>query len=122
MRNRLDRKSNRRAVHERIRDKVRGTAARPRLAFYKSASHVYAQVIDDDSGRTLVAASTLSKSLQGKAPRKGNLAAAKAVGEAVAAAALEKSIDKVVFDRGGYLYHGAVKALADAARARGLKF
>ena len=119
---RQSRKDRRQAIHHRVRSGVRGTAERPRLAFFKSASHVYAQVIDDDAGSTLVEASTVSKSLRGKVPRKGNLAAAKAVGEAVAEAALAKKIDKVVFDRGGFLYHGAVKALADGARAKGLKF
>lgn len=122
MRTSNDKKGKRRAVHDRIRETVRGTAERPRLAIFRSAGHIYAQVIDDDKGHTLVAASTLSKTLQGRVPRKGNVAAAKAVGEAIADLALQSKIEKVVFDRGGFLYHGAVKALADAARAKGLKF
>jgi large subunit ribosomal protein L18 len=119
---RESRKDRRVAIHARIRHKIRGTAERPRLAFYKSENHVYAQIIDDEAGRTLASASTVSKSLKGKVQRKGNVAAAKAIGEAIAAAALDCKIDRVVFDRGGLLYHGAVKALADAARAKGLKF
>lgn len=119
---RESRSEKRQAIHDRVRRRVRGSAERPRLVFFRSANHVYAQLIDDDSGRTLASASTLAKSLQGKVPRKGNLAAAKAVGETIAALALEKRIENVVFDRGGHLYHGAAKALADAARAKGLKF
>ena len=122
MRNPESKKLRRSAIHQRIRSRLRGTAERPRLSFYKSSAHVYAQLIDDDSGRTLAAASTVSKSLKGKVPRKANMAAAKAIGEAIAAAALARKIEIVVFDRGGFLYHGAVKALADAARAKGLKF
>ncbi len=106
-------------IHERIRHKVRGTAERPRLAVFRSLHHVYAQVIDDLGGRTLVSASTVEKGLRSKG---GNVAAAKAIGKAVAERAKEKGIGKVVFDRGGYLYHGRVKALADAAREAGLEF
>jgi large subunit ribosomal protein L18 len=106
-------------IHQRIRRKVRGTAERPRLAVFRSVAHIYAQVIDDSQGRTLVAASSVEKS--GKT-NGGNVAAAKAIGKAVAERAREKGIRQVVFDRGGYLYHGRVKALADAARAAGLEF
>jgi large subunit ribosomal protein L18 len=106
-------------IHERIRSKVRGTAERPRLAVYRSVGHIYAQLIDDHSGRTLVSASTVEKGNGGKG---GNVAAAKAIGRLAAERAKEKGIQKVVFDRGGYIYHGRVKALADAARAAGLEF
>ncbi|HYP14779.1 MAG TPA: 50S ribosomal protein L18 [Bryobacteraceae bacterium] len=106
-------------IHARIRERVKGTADRPRLAVYRSLKHIYAQVIDDRAGRTLVAASSKDKgsSLDG-----GNVAGAKEIGKAVAERAREKGITKVVFDRGGYLYHGRVKALADAAREAGLEF
>lgn len=116
------RKESRKAVHARVRRKVRGSAERPRLSFFKSSLHVYGQLIDDDAGRTLVAASTLSKSLRGKVPKSGNVAAAKAIGERIAEMALAKNITQAVFDRGGFLYHGAAKAFAEAARAKGLKF
>ena len=119
---RESKRERRRAIHDRIRSRLRGTAERPRIAFFKSASHVYAQLIDDEAGRTLLSASTLATSLKGKVPRKGNVAAAKAVGEALAELALARKIGSVVFDRGGFLYHGAAKAFADAARAKGLKF
>jgi large subunit ribosomal protein L18 len=106
-------------IHERIRSKVRGTAERPRLAVYRSVGHIYAQLIDDHAGRTLVSASSVEK---GNRAKGGNVAAAKAVGQLAAERAKEKGIQKVVFDRGGYIYHGRVKALADAARAAGLEF
>ena len=106
-------------VHQRIRSRVRGTAARPRLAVYRSLGHIYAQVIDDADGKTIVAASTVEKS--GRMTG-GNVAAAKEIGKRVAERAKDKGITKVVFDRGGYLYHGRVKALADAAREAGLEF
>ena len=108
----------RRAVHHRIRRKVRGTTARPRLAVYRSLNHIYAQVVDDERARTLAAASTTEKDLRGATG--GNIEAAKRVGKAIAERALAAGIDRVVFDRGGYLYHGRVKALTDAARASGL--
>jgi large subunit ribosomal protein L18 len=120
--NRESRKIRRKAIHGRIRLKLAGTAERPRLAFFKSANHVYAQIIDDQAGRTLVSASTLSKTLRGKVPKSGSVAAAKAIGEAIAELAREKKIENVVFDRSGFLYQGAAKALADAARSKGLKF
>jgi large subunit ribosomal protein L18 len=120
--NRTSQSERRHAIHDRVRSKVRGTAERPRLAFYKSDRHVYAQLIDDEAGRTLVSASTVAKALRGRVPKSGNVAAAKAVGEALAELALSKNIDRAVFDRGGFLYRGAAKALAEAARSKGLKF
>jgi large subunit ribosomal protein L18 len=107
-------------VHVRIRRKVQGTAERPRLSVYRSLNHIYVQVIDDLTGVTLVSASTKEKD-QGKGTG-GNLAAAKKVGKMVAERAKAKGIKQVVFDRGGYQYHGRVKALADAAREGGLQF
>jgi large subunit ribosomal protein L18 len=109
-------------IHSRIRKKVAGTTARPRLAVFRSQSHIYAQVIDDDGGKTLAAASSLDKDLKGEHKRGANVAAAKAVGKLIATRAKEKGIDAVVFDRGGFQYHGRIKALADAAREGGLKF
>jgi large subunit ribosomal protein L18 len=111
----------RRRVHERIRKKVLGTAERPRLNVYRSLNHIYVQVIDDLKGATLVSASSAEgkKELRNKG---GNLAAAKDVGKSIAERAKAKGINQVVFDRGGYIYHGRVKALADAAREAGLQF
>jgi|SRR3981081_14828 large subunit ribosomal protein L18 len=106
-------------VHTRIRRRVTGTPERPRLAIYRSLSHIYAQVIDDRKGITLVAASSNEKSATVAG---GNVAGAKEIGKLIAGRAVEKGIKKVVFDRGGYLYHGRVKALADAAREAGLEF
>src|SRR5207237_7087606 len=106
------------AVHRRIRRKVRGTTARPRLAVYRSLNHIYAQIVDDEKAQTLAAASTAEKELRGSTG--GNVEAAKRVGKAIADRALAAGINRVVFDRGGYLYHGRVKALTDAARASGL--
>jgi len=106
------------AVHGRIRRKVRGTTARPRLAVYRSLNHIYAQLIDDEKAQTIAAASTTEKSLGVKAG--GNIEAAKKIGQTIAERALAAGISSVVFDRGGYLYHGRVKALTDAARAAGL--
>jgi large subunit ribosomal protein L18 len=108
----------RQRVHDRIRAKIQGTAERPRLNVYRSLNHIYAQVIDDAKGATLVSASTVAA----KTKAGGNVAAAKEVGKLVAERAQEKGIKKVVFDRGGYLYHGRIKALADAAREAGLDF
>ena len=113
-----DRNVIRQRVHTRIREKVIGTSERPRLNVYRSLNHIYAQVIDDAQGVTIVSASTVS----GKIKTGGNVAAAKEVGKLVAERAKEKGISKVVFDRGGYLYHGRIKALADAAREAGLEF
>jgi large subunit ribosomal protein L18 len=106
-------------IHTRIRRKLRGTAERPRLAVFRSVAHIYVQVIDDAAGATLVSASTVDKG--GKA-KGGNVAAATSIGKLVAERAKEKGIKRVVFDRGGYQYHGRVKALADAARSAGLEF
>jgi large subunit ribosomal protein L18 len=106
------------AVHNRIRRKVRGTTERPRLAVYRSLNHIYAQVIDDEKAQTLAAASTTEKALG--VAKGGNIDAAKRVGQAIAERALAAGIESVVFDRGGYLYHGRVRALTDAARAAGL--
>src|SRR3982750_3072511 len=108
----------RNAIHKRIRRKVRGNTERPRLAIYRSLNHIYAQVIDDRHGKTLVSASTTEKDLRG--PGGGNLDAARRIGQAIAERALAQGIEQVVFDRGGYLYHGRVKALTDAARTAGL--
>jgi large subunit ribosomal protein L18 len=108
----------RQRVHFRIREKLSGTATRPRLNVYRSLDHIYAQLIDDSKGETIVSASTLSAKIK----TGGNIAAAREVGKLVAEKAIEKGIKSVVFDRGGYLYHGRVKALADAAREAGLEF
>jgi large subunit ribosomal protein L18 len=108
--------------HYRIRNKINGTAQQPRLAVFRSNQHIYAQVIDDTASTTLVAASTMESDIASKLDSTSNTAAAEAVGEAVAKKALEKGITEVVFDRGGYVYHGKIKALADAAREAGLKF
>jgi large subunit ribosomal protein L18 len=113
-----DRAVVREAIHHRIRRKVKGNTDRPRLAIYRSLNHIYAQVIDDRQGQTLVSASTTEKDLRGNTG--GNLEAASRIGTAIAERALAKGIEQVVFDRGGYLYHGRVKALTDAARAAGL--
>jgi large subunit ribosomal protein L18 len=106
-------------IHTRIRRKLRGTAERPRLAVFRSVAHIYAQVIDDGAGTTLASASSVDK---GAKTNGGNVAAAKAIGKLVAERAKEKGIKSVVFDRGGYHYHGRIKALADAAREAGLEF
>lgn len=116
---RVAKKEIRTRVHARIRQKLQGTTERPRLAVFRSLAHIYAQVIDDSQGKTVVAASSVDKTHRTNG---GNLAAAKAIGKAVAERAKEQGITKVVFDRGGYPYHGRVKALADAARAAGLEF
>jgi large subunit ribosomal protein L18 len=108
----------RQRIHDRIRRKLAGTGERPRLNVYRSLSHIYAQVIDDQNGVTLASASTLAL----KVKTGGNVAAAKEIGKAIAERAVEKGIKKVVFDRGGFLYHGRIKALADAAREAGLEF
>lgn len=106
-------------IHKRIRSRVAGTQERPRLVVFRSVNHIYAQVIDDQQGHTLAAAGSTEKDMRGKG---GNVEGAKLIGKAVADRAKEKGITKVVFDRGGYLYHGRVKALADAARQAGLEF
>lgn len=106
------------AIHKRIRRKLRGSTERPRLAIYRSLNHIYAQVIDDVEGQTIVSASTTEKDLRGSTG--GNVEAARRVGKTIAERALAKGISSVVFDRGGYLYHGRIKALTDAAREAGL--
>lgn len=108
--------------HLRVRKKIQGTTERPRLNVFRSLSHIYAQIIDDTTGNTLVAASTLDEALKGKIKFGGNKEAAKEVGKLVAQKAVDKGIKLVVFDRGGYIYHGRIKDLADAAREAGLEF
>ena len=110
----------REAVHKRIRTKVAGTAERPRLAVFRSLNHIYAQLIDDAKGVTLAAASSTEPAVRGQSG--GNAAAAKEIGKLIAERAKEKGISRVVFDRGGYIYHGRVKSLAEAAREAGLEF
>ena len=110
----------RQAVHKRIRKKISGTTERPRLAVFRSLNHIYAQIIDDSKGETLAAASTTESEFRGKSG--GNVEAAKAIGKLIAERAKEKGISRVVFDRGGYIYHGRVLTLAQAAREAGLEF
>ena len=118
----------RQRIKNRIRKKIAGTPERPRLAVFRSQTHIYAQVIDDEAGKTLCSASSLDKDFQGKASkgkaakRGANLDAAKAIGSLIASRAKDKGVETVVFDRGGFHYHGRIKALADAAREGGLKF
>jgi large subunit ribosomal protein L18 len=112
----------RQRVHERVRNRVEGTPERPRLAVYRSLGHIYAQVIDDRSGKTLVSASSIDGETKKNLKGGGNVAAAKVIGKTVAERAKAAGVNKVVFDRGGYKYHGRVKALADAAREAGLQF
>ena len=107
---------------KRIRRKLEGTEVRPRLTVFRSDKHIYAQIINDETGATLVSASTLSPEYREMEAIKGKLSAAKRVGELVASKALEKGIAKVVFDRNGFIYHGRIQALADAARQKGLDF
>ncbi len=109
-------------VHERVRQRVEGSTERPRLCVYRSLGHIYAQLIDDRTGRTLVSASSVDKETKKNMKGGGNIAAAKVIGKAVAERAKAAGVLKVVFDRGGYKYHGRVKALADAAREAGLQF
>ncbi|MCL6516884.1 50S ribosomal protein L18 [Alicyclobacillus sp.] len=117
-----DRNLARKRRHLRVRKRIEGTPARPRLNVYRSNKHIYAQVIDDEHGRTVVSASTLDKELREAVANGATVEAARKVGELVAKRALEKGVKSVVFDRGGYLYHGRVRALADAAREAGLEF
>ena len=116
---RPDTKGQRIKRHNRVRGKISGTAERPRLSVFRSENHIYAQIIDDVAGSTLVSASTVEKSLEGNG---SNIEAAKKIGAIVAERALKKGIEEVVFDRGGYIYHGRVQALAEGAREGGLKF
>ncbi|MFE8703845.1 50S ribosomal protein L18 [Cytobacillus sp. FJAT-54145] len=118
--NKADKNATRKKRHARVRSKLSGTAARPRLNVFRSSKHIYAQLIDDVNGVTLASASTLDKEVSLEST--GNVDAAVKVGELVAKRAVEKGVKAVVFDRGGYLYHGRVKALADAARESGLEF
>ncbi len=122
MRTLLDRRAVRRRIRYRIRKKVSGSLDRPRLAVFRSHKHIYVQAVDDAHGRTLAAASTLDPEVKGKVRTGGNVQAAQAVGAVIAERLKSKGVESVVFDRGGYLYHGRVKALAEAARASGLKF
>ena len=118
----LSRDLHRKRVHARVRTKVSGTPERPRLCVYRSIGHIYVQVIDDRSGKTLVSASSVDAETKKNLKGGGNIAAAKVIGKTVAERAKSAGISKVVFDRGGYKYHGRVKALADAAREAGLQF
>ena len=120
--NKVNKNENRLARHKRVRKKISGTAERPRLSVYKSAKNIYAQLIDDINRTTLVAASTIDKEIDLGGVYGGNKDAAKKVGELIAKKAVAKGIREVVFDRGGYLYHGRVRELAEAAREAGLKF
>ncbi|KEO81751.1 50S ribosomal protein L18 [Tumebacillus flagellatus] len=117
-----DKNKARKRRHVRVRRKVAGTALRPRLNVFRSTKHIYAQLIDDATGTTLAAASTVDPELKGSIAHGGNIDAAQKVGALVAKRALEKGVKEVVFDRGGYLYHGRIQALADAAREAGLEF
>ena len=114
--------NNRAQKHYRMRKNINGTTQRPRLSVFRSDKHIYAQIIDDTNATTLVAASSVEKEVKDKVKVTGNVEAAKAVGDLVAKRAVEKGITMVVFDRGGFLYHGKIKALADAAREAGLQF
>jgi large subunit ribosomal protein L18 len=118
----LSRDAHRRRVHQRIRTRVAGTSERPRLSVYRSNGHIYAQVIEDRTGRTIVSASSIDKDTRKELKGGNNVAAAKVIGKKIAERARAAGIEKVVFDRGGYMYHGRVEALAAAAREAGLKF
>ena len=120
--NKVNKNENKLTRHKRVRKKISGTAERPRLSVYKSAKNIYAQLIDDINRTTLVAASTIDKEIDLGGVYGGNKDAAKKVGELIAKKAVAKGISEVVFDRGGYLYHGRVRELAEAAREAGLKF
>lgn len=122
MAKRISRSHIRKRIHARVRKKIRGSGERPRLAVFRSASHIYAQVIDDDQGRTLASASTVDKEIRQENRNGGNLDAARVVGSRIAERAAQLGIKRVVYDRGGYVFHGRVKALADAARKGGLEF
>jgi large subunit ribosomal protein L18 len=117
-----DKNKARKRRHFRVRRKISGTALRPRLNVFRSTKHIYAQIIDDSKGVTLVSASTVDPELKGQVAHGGNVEAAKAIGTLIAKRALEAGLKEVVFDRGGYLYHGRIQALADAAREAGLEF
>jgi large subunit ribosomal protein L18 len=119
---RLSREAHRRRIHVRMRKRIAGTSERPRLCVHRSTRHIRAQVIDDNTARTIVSASSLDKEVRKLIKGGGNIAASKVVGKAIAERAQAKGVDKVVFDRGGYQYHGRIQALAEAAREAGLKF
>ncbi len=119
---RLSREAHRRRIHVRMRKRIAGTSERPRLCVHRSTKHIRAQVIDDNTARTIVSASSLDKEVRKLIKGGGNIAASKVVGKAIAERAQAKGVDKVVFDRGGYQYHGRIQALAEAAREAGLKF
>src|ERR1700675_1016208 len=119
---RLSREAHRRRIHVRTRQTLAGTSERPRLCVHRSSRHIRAQVVDDETGRTMVSASSLDKEVRAVIKGGGNIAASKVVGKTIAERARAKGIEKVVFDRGGYQYHGRVQALAEAAREAGLKF
>ncbi len=116
----INKNTNRKARHARVRKKIQGTSERPRLNVYRSGKHIYAQIIDDTTNSTLASASTLDKELE--LTSTSNKEAAKKVGESIAKKALEKNVDNVVFDRSGYIYHGRIQELAEGARSAGLKF
>ncbi len=117
-----DRASERHRIHRRIREKISGSLNRPRLCVYRSLKYLYVQIVDDANGKTLVAASTAEKDVRGELKQGGNIEASKLLGKAIAQRAKAKGIEAVVFDRGGYLYHGRIRAVAEAARESGLKF
>jgi len=117
----VSRNAHRQQVHRRVRQRVLGTPQRPRLCVFRSLDHIYAQVIDDQNGRTLASASSMDKGTRATLKGGGNIAAAKVVGKAIAERAVAAGVRQVVFDRGGYMYHGRVQALANAAREAGLK-
>jgi large subunit ribosomal protein L18 len=118
----IDRSSERCRIHRRIRAKISGSSNRPRLCVYRSLKYIYAQIVDDSQGKTLVAASTVEKDMRKQLKQAGNIQASKLVGKTIAERAQAKGIINVVFDRGGYLYHGRIKAVAEAARESGLHF
>lgn len=118
----VNRRSDNQKRHLRVRNRIKGNNERPRLSVYRSLNHIYAQIIDDTKGTTLVAASTMEDGIKGQAKNGSNIEAAKVVGKAIAEKALNQGIKKVVFDRGGHIYHGRIKTLADAAREVGLDF
>ncbi len=120
--NKIDKNAIRQRKHARVRKKISGTSERPRLCVFRSLSHIYAQIIDDVTGNTLVSASSLDAEIKGQVKSTENCEAAKLVGELIAKRALDKNVEDVVFDRSGYLYHGRIAALAEGAREAGLKF
>ncbi len=122
MLSKISRDEHRRRVHERVRAQIAGTAERPRLNVYRSLEHIYGQLVDDSAGKILVSASSLDKAVRKELKGGGNVAAARVIGRILAERAKAKGVTEVVFDRGGYKYHGRVKALAEAAREAGLRF